>query len=221
MEEEKPYVFRSGQITKLEVQKKNPARVSVYVDGEFALGVYGDVVLEYGLAVGRQVSAEYLEQVKKSDVLMSAKTRALAYLAHRARTKHEVRNKLKRSGVDDETSDRVLKRLDELGYLDDKSYARDYVRSRINNRGYGPQRIRSELVRRGIAPELADTAVEEGFAELDLLDAARSHAQKKWSTLRREPDPGKRRRKLVGYLLRRGFDYETVYRVVEECERGN
>ncbi len=51
-----------------------------------------------------------------------------------------------------------------------------------------------------------------------MLEAARSHAEKRWPRLAAEVDPFKRRKKLTEYLLRRGFSYDTARRVIEEFE---
>lgn len=207
-----------GTITKMKVQRKNPERMSVFLDGAFAFGVYQDVVLEFGLQVGRRLSVEEQEQILAADQLRVAKAMALHYLAHRDRTVQEVRRRLQRRGFDEAVITDTVERLQELGYLDDAAYARTYVQGRFRNRGYGPVRIRSELLRRGVARDLAEEAVQALVEEEDLLEEARRHARKRWPRLAREPDPYKRRQKLSNYLLRRGFSYDTVRRVVDELE---
>lgn len=205
-------------ITKMVVQDKNPNRLSVFLDGAFAFGVYQDVVLEFGLHVGQVLSVAEQQRILAADRIRVAKAKALHYLAHRDRTETEVRRKLQRSGFDEATVDAAVARLVELDYLDDAAYARAYVQGRFRNRGYGPVRLRSELMRRGVARRLIDAAVEGLMEEEDPLDAARTHAQKRWTRLARESDPRKRRKKLSDYLLRRGFTYDTVRQVVDELD---
>lgn len=219
MHEEPARPFEPGTITRLVAQKKNPERVSVFVDGVFAFGVYRDLVLEFGLRKGRAITAEEAESILKADALLVARSRALKYLAHKPRTRHEVRQKLVRSGLEAESVERVLDRIATLGYLDDTAYAHEYVKNRINNRGYGPQRIRRELTRRGVDSSLVEQALRDELETYDLLEIARSHADRRWEVLKREPDPLKRRRKLAGFLQRRGFDYDIVRSLVEAYER--
>ena len=211
--------LKPGTITKLGRQKKNTRRVSVYLDGEFAFGAYEDVVFEHGLQTGRPLSVEEQQAILNADRLLVAKTTAMNYVAHRARTEHEVRQKLYRSGTDEATADQVVARLYELDYLDDGAYAMAYAQGKFRSKGYGPERVRNDLRRRGIEAVLVEAAVEEVFNPDEVLEAARAQAAKRWPRLQREPDVYKRRSKLFDFLLRRGFSYDTARQVVEEIER--
>ena len=208
--------LRSGTITKLERQKKNKGRVSVFIDGAFAFGLAEDVAFERGLQKGRALSVEEQRAILDADRLLYAKATAMSYVAYRARTEYEVRQKLYRSGADEAAVEPTLERLRELGYLDDAAYALDYARARFANKGHGPQRVRSDLRRRGVKDALVEAALADAFDEDEVLEAARAHAAKRWPRLQREPDPYKRRGKLSDFLLRRGFSYDVVRQVVEE-----
>jgi regulatory protein len=54
--DESPPDLRAGTITRLVVQQKDPDRVSVYVDDEFAFGCHQNVVLGAGLRKGVEVT---------------------------------------------------------------------------------------------------------------------------------------------------------------------
>ncbi|MCH8961348.1 MAG: RecX family transcriptional regulator [Bacteroidetes bacterium] len=207
-----------GTVTRLAGQQKNPQRVSVFIDEAFAFGVHGDLVVEFGLYKGQALSVEEQQRIVEADRERAARVVALDYLGYRARTEHEVRQKLARSGFDEAVAERTVARLRERGYLDDEAYARSYVQARFRNRGYGPGRLRSDLHRRGVARGLIDAVLEALVDQEDMLEAARRHAEKRWPRLAAEADAFKRRKKLSEYLVRRGFSYDTARRVVEEFE---
>lgn len=209
---------QGGTITKLAVQKNNPDRVSVFVDDAFAFGVHQDLVLEYRLHAGRELSAAEWQSIAEDDQVAKAKARALDYLAHKPRTVAEVRRKLRRKEYADPVIDSVIERLHELNYLDDAHYAEQYVARRFSHKGYGPVRIRQELRKRGVDRHLAESAVEDFFAEESTLAAAREKAEKRWPRLAREGDARKRRDKLYRYLKRRGYTYDTIRVVIDEME---
>ncbi|MFQ5568385.1 MAG: RecX family transcriptional regulator [Rhodothermales bacterium] len=211
--------LQAGRITRLVGQKRDPQRVSVFVEGEFALGVHVDLVVEFGLHKGQVLSVEQQQQIIEADQVRKANRVALDYLGYRARTEQEVRRKLVRSGFGESMAEQTVARLRDLGYLDDASYARTYAEARFRNRRYGPQRLRNDLLRRGVARSVIDTTLDALFNQEDMLEAARVHAEKRWLRLATEGDPFKRRKKLSEYLLRRGFSYDTIRRVVEELER--
>lgn len=211
--------LQAGTITRLAQQKRHPERVSVFINGDFAFGLHMDLVLEHGLYKGLDLDVPTQFEIIAADRARAANEVALTYLSYKARTEQEVRRKLARKDFDDAVADRTIARLHELGYLDDSAYARSYVEGRFQNKGYGPQRLRRDLQKRGVAARHIDAALEDVLQDDEVLDAARKHAEKRWRRLAREPDAYKRRQKLTDYLLRRGFAYETIRRVVEEIEQ--
>lgn len=208
-----------GTITALEQQSNDPNRTSVFVDGTFAFGVHQDLVVKHGLRVGRTLTPEEQQEIERDDQYVRAKQRALDYLAHKPRTETEVRRKLQRKDVPKPVVEDVVARLYELNYLDDEAYAQDYVRNRFASKKYGPVRIRRELVERGIDRHVAETVVDELFAEKDVQAVAREHAEKRWARLADEEDPRRRKQKLYRYLRRRGFTSATITPLLDELER--
>jgi len=208
--------MQAGTITALTVQQHQPTRVSVFLDGAFAFGISGDLVREWGLWVGRRLSVEDQVCLGAAEQLLAAQATALQYLAARPRTAHEVRQKLRRSGVTDQVADQVMARLQARGVLDDTAYAHAYLTSRLASRGYGPQRLRQELQQRGVGRALVEEAVLQDLAAEDVLAAARAQAAKRWPRLARETDLAKRRQKLWAFLRRRGFPTAIVQQVLTE-----
>lgn len=211
--------LRPGAVTRLVAQKKDPTRVSVYLDGAFALGLHRDVVIGEGLGKGQLLDVEAQQRLIRLDLGYRAYARALRYLGHRARTVDEVRRKLAGAGFPEAVVDGVVERLEGDRVLDDEAFADAYVRARVRNRGYGPRRLRAELRRKGVPAPVVEAVMETFEAETNTLALARMQAEKRWGRLASEPDLRKRRKKLNDYLLRRGFDYDTVRRVVEEVEK--
>ncbi|HET6568288.1 MAG TPA: RecX family transcriptional regulator [Rhodothermales bacterium] len=207
------------KITRLEAQQKNPDRVSVFLDRTFAFGVHQDLVLEYGLHVGRMLDEAEQRELESKDEVLRAKSIALNYLAYKPRTEREIRTKLARGGFSEEVADAVVQRLYALHFLDDAAYAHTFVTGRFRNRGYGPARIRGDLVKRGVDRHLIDEAIEGGLNPDETREVARAQAEKRWERLTSEPDVLKRRKKLSDFLLRRGFSYDTVREVVEAVSR--
>jgi regulatory protein len=111
----------------------------------------------------------------------------------------------------------ALDRLEALGVLNDEQFARTFVRSKVLGRGTSMMAIRRDLGRKGISRELADQAINEVMEEqsVDESDVARTEATKRWRTLSKlEPAVAKRR--LIGFLQRRGFPGDVIRTVVRE-----
>ncbi|HEY5864567.1 MAG TPA: regulatory protein RecX [Candidatus Tectomicrobia bacterium] len=208
--------MQAGTITALTVQRHQPTRVSVFLDGAFAFGIAQELVREWELGVGRCLRVEDQVRLRAADQLLAAQVAALHYLAARPRTVHEVWQKLRRSGVTDQVAEQVIVRLQARGALDDTAYVHAYLPSRLASRGYGPQRLRRELQQRGIGRALVEEAVQQDLAVEDVLAAARRQAAKRWPRLARGTDRVARRQKLWAFLCRRGFPTAIVQQVLTE-----
>lgn len=204
-----------GTITRLQTQRKNNKRVSIFIDGHFAFGIHQDVLLQHNLYSGLFLDLPTIQTLKKADALLRAKEAAMMYLGHRARSIHEVNQKLQQKGFDAAVIKSVRERLIELGYLDDRSFARQFVKGRFQAKGYGPQRLRSDLYRLGIASTLIEEVLEQELEEEDILNRALQQGKKKWKQLRRETDTFKKRKKLFDFLLRRGHTPDVSRQVAE------
>lgn len=214
-----PEDLPGGTITSLEPQVNNDCRVSVFLDGEFAFGVHEDVVVKRGLREGDALTEEQRAEIERDEQYVDAKQAAFDYLAHKARTEEEVRRKLREKEVPSFVVEDVIARLEELDYLDDEAYARDYAHNRFSSKKYGPIRIRRELLKRGVDRHLAEQAVDELVAERDVRAAAWTHAEKRWPRLAGEEDPRRRKQKMYRYLRRRGFTSDTIYSILDQLER--
>lgn len=140
---------------------------------------------------------------------------SLWYLSKNARTVHEIETRLIRKEYSAEDVSYVIKRLVDLDFLNDAKYAKNYVDGAKLGKPKGRHRIRLELIKRGVDKELIENAIEEGFAEGEqekLIDSAAKVYLKKCINLPRE----KVYTRLMGYLLRRGFDYDKVSRKAKD-----
>jgi regulatory protein len=94
-------------------------------------------------------------------------------------------------------------------------FARQFVRTRVSREGI--RRIQSELGRRGVSRELAAAAIAEVREEerVDPDEALDRIAARKLKTMSKLDGPTKRRR-LYGFLARRGYEPDEIRRVIKE-----
>src|SRR5215210_5920076 len=128
--------------------KERRGRTRVFVDGEFWAELDSGFVAERGFYEGTALSHEELAEARVAGERPLAMSRALHSLGFRARSAHELREKLSRAGYAGQTVSEVLDRLGELGYLDDEEFARHAARDKVRKR-YGPRRVYGFLMRRG------------------------------------------------------------------------
>jgi regulatory protein len=123
-----------------------------------------------------------------------------------------VRQRLRRAGLEPAAIDSVLDQLRAHGLVDDQTFAKYWVDQRQTFRPRGARLVRAELARLGVARPLAERAAAhlEGSAEEDAYRVASRRAER----LKGLPAEIAEKR-LAGFLARRGFDWETIARVVE------
>jgi regulatory protein len=140
---------------------------------------------------------------------------ALNLLGARAYTVRNLRRKLTQKGFDPKESDEAIERLLEKGYLDDVKFASEFARQRLVGGGASIRRVEQQLAQRGIARDVAKVAAalvveEEG---VDPTATMEKIATKKVASMG-DLDPLIKRRRLFGFLVRKGYELDDVNRVV-------
>jgi regulatory protein len=149
--------------------------------------------------------------------LIRAKNSAYRYLTYRPRSRAEIESKLREKEFDDSIVQQVVADLIRLGYVNDQEFARLWAQSRVRLRGFGRRRIERELTNKGIDREVIKQIFAELFNGDSEFETAKQTAQKKLSTLR-SVDPEIRRRRLAGFLERKGFSFEIIRRVLRDTD---
>ncbi|MEM6325827.1 MAG: RecX family transcriptional regulator [Bacteroidota bacterium] len=206
--------LREGTVTRVQAQKKDPDRVSVFLDDAFAFGLAADVAVGEGVRKGLRLTPEAQLALLQKEEVIRARQAALDYVSRGGKTTTEVQRSLARRGFSEHATADALAQMERYGYLDDAAYASAFVRGRAASRGHGPQRLRADLIKKGVSREAIDRALDELDTD-DLADSARRLALQRWRALASETDPRKRKKKTTDFLLRRGFSFDQVREAIE------
>lgn len=134
--------------------------------------------------------------------------RALGLLVRREHSQRELQRKLVARGVEKEEATEAVARMRDAGWQDDVRFACSLARSRAIS-GYGPLRIRAELGTHAVSAD----AIAAAFAALaeagedDWTHLAADLVRRRFGSVAGDPA---RARKAADFLLRRGFDGESV-----------
>jgi len=221
-------------ITKIEPQQRKPHRKSIYIDGEFAFGIHDEVLLKFGLRRGDHLTPEKVVEITAYEEFRSGREKALKLLNRKPRTERELRTKLLHTGYSETTCERVLAHLREARLIDDLDYARRYAQESMTRKPMGERMLKQRLRQKGIPEDAIQTVLREMFPSESeelryALELARrrlerhsnlsGHSlQKRSSGQWQEEQTGlsQHKKRIADYLVRRGFDWETVHRVLEE-----
>ena len=215
------------KITDIKQGVKNPNRVNVFVDDEYAFSLDLSQVVDFKLKVGRELTENEISELKKASEFGKLYQRTLEWVLVRPRSIREtaqyLRRKLKQSSSgrssrlssqgsslrprsncgcpsEDcfEFSDEIIARLIDKGYLDDQKFAEFWVENRFVKKGVSRKRLSLELMKKGISREIIEEVLDKRNDEEEILKII----AKKRAKYDDE--------KLISYLVRQGFSYQLA-----------
>ena len=205
-------------ITKVTSQKRK-GRYNIFVDNEYAFSVSEKILTQFRLLKGTELTSEKIAQIKEAEADSKATELALNYLSYQPRTIAEVKEYLRGKEISKTTSDSAIADLEDLGYLDDDSFAKLFIKNNLRIGKDGQNSIRSKLRRKGIDEniiednlfEIADEAwIEAGQRLIHSL----IHQQGKIASKEIE-------RKAKNKLLTHGFTNELINIIIGELNLQN
>jgi regulatory protein len=202
------------RITALKVQKRNKNRVSVYLDGEYALGL--SRIIAAWLSIGQEISDEKIKELQSDDAIETAHQLVLNLINYRIRSSKEIEQYLKKKGIAVEVIAEEMVRLQQSGLVDDESFSRLWVENRLEFRPRSRRVLMMELRQKGVSNQLIQETLETLEPEEDLA----YRAAVKYARKLEESDKGVFRQRLGGYLARKGFSYDVSRQVIERIWQG-
>jgi regulatory protein len=161
------------------------------------------------LVSGLELSGAVIDRLKHSSLVRQVREKALDLLARAPHTTFSLRMKMHKRNFESRAVEEVLQFLKRQEYLDDRRYAENWLRSRIERRPEGRAALIAGLLRKGVPREIAEGSVNRYLTPaLERENAFRALEKLKRSG---ETDPAKLRRKLRA----RGFPFPLIRRVVE------
>lgn len=201
------------KITAITVQKNNPNRVNVYLDGAFAFGLAR--ITAAWLNQGGELSDEKIASLLAEDSHERAYQQSMLFLSYRARSEKEIRQNLRKHEIAPEVIETTLERLRNAGLANDNEFARAWVENRSTFRPRSKKALAIELRQKG----LDDEAIQASLSEVDEEALAYETGSKRAARFK-SLEQGEFRKKLSEYLFRRGFSYSvtasTVSRIWDE-----
>ncbi len=198
----------TGIITRLEVQKNNPERVSVYLDDEFAFGV--DIMVAASMRKWQLLDEADVAALRADDDRHRAYLAAVRLLGLRPRSREEIERALRTKRYEEPVIEAAVERLTVEGLIDDAEFARFWSENRTTFRPRGTRALRYELRLKGVANEDMEAALDA----VDEDEAAWAAVERKAESWRNLPED-EFKQKVLNFLARRGFNYGTANGVLK------
>ena len=191
------------RIEELKPSKRVRGRwLAVLEDGSILRVGEGEVI-DFALCAGKELTEEEVERLTAAARRSGLKEKTLELLTRRPMSRKELERKLAEWDAGEEESASLCDRMEELGFLNDASYAAQVVRH-YSAKGCGEHKLRDELYRRGVPRDLWEDALAQAADPADAIDA---FVRKKLDG--KTPDR-KELKKVSDALLRRGFFWSDI-----------
>ena len=221
------------QITDIQAVPELPSHCQLVLDGTPFVVLHTVLVENFGLRVGLQIEAEVIKKLVAADEVMRAKNYALRLLREKTDndavdetensrptvkpkpyTKSEMGQRLAREGFSEKAIGTAIEELIDSGHIRDRKYAENWVVRRQKSNPRGKTLLKRELLDKGVDRETAEQVVAQVETENEATLALQI-AQKRVKQYRQLPVHVAKRR-LHGFLARRGFESEIVRQVLDQ-----
>ncbi len=197
------------KITKIEKQKNNNKRYSIFIDERFAFGIDEAYLFSLKLKEGAILSKKDYDYILNYILFNNAKNIAIKYLSFKARTEYQVTQKLLQDEFSEDVIQNVIVFLKKYNYINDATFCQNFIENKMNIKGYGSLKISFELKKLGIKEHIFKDYLYK-YSLLYEKQKAISLINQKFTNHDISNIDYKEKQKLYAYLARRGFCYEII-----------
>ena len=202
----------TSTITALRTHPARPGRVRVEIDGDFAFELSRKMILAKGVIEGETLPPERRRELET----IAVREAAVGLLARRERSRAELTVALKRKRFPLDLIEKVLLNLEKEKLLSDERFAGAWVNTRRRLSPRGRAALTYELKQKGLRKKNIDQAIST-YSRADELATLRDLIEARLARLTASGDQAaKIKRRLLGFLARRGFTYEDIEQVFRE-----
>lgn len=203
-------------ITKIELQKNNKQRYSIFLDEKYAFGVNEDILLKHALRKGLVLTEAQISEIETEDQYKKAYLLAINYLSYRMRSEKEMRDYLYKKEVAPPWIHDIIQQLLEDKYLDDTAFTNMFIRDRMHQTSKGPLVIKRELKEKGVTQKVIDICITQYKIE-DQIDKGLKWLEKEFKKKSSDAHH-KRMEKLKIKLHQKGYTFDVIAQIFENFE---
>lgn len=198
-------------VTDITPQVKRQGYYNIYVDGKYSLALSETDLAAFQLRKEQIIDIGFLESLKQAHISSKCYNCSLRYLAVRPRSIYEVKEYLTyRKGYSAEEAYQAISKLTSQKYLNDKDFARLWVKNRLNLAPRPLSVIKMELLKKGVEKHIVDECLAEVDSDME-LDSVCELVGKRYRQSKYQD-----KQKLTEFLARRGYNYSLIQRAFEQ-----
>lgn len=195
------------------VISRDKKKLEIGLDNGDTFVLYKREAVRLSLFENEMVDDEKYQYIMKEILGKRATKRAMHLLEKQERTEKQLRDKLAQSGYPNQCVEQAIEYVRSYHYIDDYRYAAVYIR--YHQEKESRQKITQKLLMRGIKREMIQQALEEEFLSDECMQIENLMKKRHF-----EPDNADEaeQRKMIQYLLRRGFKSRDIFKVLRQAD---
>ena len=201
---------------KIDKIQKRGSKYKIFLDNGDIIDTLDEVILSNNLLYNKNIDDELLEKIKTDTLYYASYNRVMTLISKRLRSRYEVKKYLKKLNVSLKDSEKMLKKLEDLGLIDDEKFARAYINDKINLSMVGPIKIMKELEKHNvdlvmvnsILSSIPKNVIDE---RIDKLLMKKVKANRKYSTYVLT-------QKIIQYLVNLGYGRADIDRHLDKIK---
>lgn len=198
-------------ITSIKPQKSKK-RVNIYLDGRFGFGLDLENFVKLNLKIDQELSKEEVKEIIQKSDFSKVLEKLLSFAMLRPRSEKEINDWLRRKKIEKSLYKELFNRLKKYELIDDQKFAKWWIDQRLTFKKKSIKEIKFELLTKGISNEIVNNTFDEFEIDEEKIakDLVKSKAYK-WKKF----DKNIRKQKMKEFLLRKGFSWNIVSKVVQ------
>ena len=151
---------------------------------------------------------------KKSYTVQEIQQKIAQYCVYQDRCHKEVEEKIKSYDLIPEAREMILLNLMKDNFLNEERFAKSFARGKFRIKHWGKNRIVNELKMKDISSYNIKTALKE-IDDKEYINTIYKITENRNNVIS-ESNPYKRKKKLIDFLLRKGFETDLIFKTIED-----
>ena len=198
-----------------EIKKTKSGKYKVTIDGK-SITTYDDVILKNKILYQKEIDEKTYAQIGIDSIYYDNYHKALNYILRKLRSKLEVRMYLEDLETADNDIEKIVNRLEEIGFINDVNYAKAYISDSIYLKNDGPHKIKSYL----LSLEIDEYTIDEELAKIDkevIYDKLEKLVLKKLKSDRKN-SAYQLRQKVIIDMVNAGYSKDMVIEILDNYD---
>lgn len=204
-------------MTVTDIVEVNKSKAKVYIDHEFAFVLYKGEIYKHQIKKDREISQDVYQLLCEEVLPKRVKLRAMNLLTKRPYTEAKLRQKLREGFYTENLIDIAIDYVKSFGYIDDASYARDYIvyHAHSMSRKQMEQKLLEKKIQKDVISRILDEELKEQEADLE-AEQIRQLFQKKYKGVL--PTEREQYIKMMQFFMRKGYSASGIKKIVGDLD---